>query len=132
MFGGQAKFSFKRGIQQFIIMVTTLGLLFACKKNPPEGVLTEPQMVKILSEIYLTEEKASRAINNYDSIRMVFPELATLILERTGIPDSVFRNSMEYYMENPKKLENIYAAVVDSLQLQSQSAPSTIPHDVSK
>ena len=132
MFGGQVKFSFKRGIRQFIIVITTLGLLLGCKRNPPEGVLTEQQMVKILSEIYLAEEKANQGIHSYDSIKKVFPQFGAVILQRAGVSDSDFRNSMEYYIANPKKLETIYAAVVDSLQLQSQSAPATTPHDVSQ
>ena len=132
MFGGQAKFSFKRVIQQFIIIGVAVCLLFSCKNSPPEGILTEQQMVKILSDIYLTEEKVNHGIHGYDSIKKIFPEFGTRILERAGTSDSVFRNSMEYYMANPKKLNDIYAAVVDSLQLQSQSAPTSIPHDVSQ
>jgi len=96
-------------------------------EKAPASVLTEQQMVRILTEIYLAEEKAGSTGIQYDSIKKIFPKFETKIFEKSGVADSVFRKSMEYYMANPKKLESIYSALVDSLNLKAQStAPKPV------
>jgi len=134
MFGDQAKFSFKRKISQFTLMgLSFIFLAAACKpQKAPESVLTEQEMVAILTEIYLAEEKVGRVGIPFDSIKKVFPEFETKIFEKTDVPDSVFRKSMEYYMANPKKLEYIYTVLVDSLNLQAQRAGAKPADDLSK
>ena len=127
MFGDQVKYSFKRKIGQLtLIGFTIIFLATACRQEKtPDGILSSKQMVSVLTDIYLTEEKAGRAITSRDSLLKVFPKFEARIFEKAGVPDSVFRKSMEYYMANPTKLEYIYTALVDSLNLKSQSAPST-------
>ena len=77
-------------------------------------------MVKVLTEIYLAEEKVIHIDVTRDSIVKIFPQFEARIFEKEGLSDSVFKKSMEYYKSNPKKLEHIYAALVDSLSLQAQ------------
>jgi hypothetical protein len=42
--------------------------------------------------------------------------------EKAGVSDTTFQNSLDYYMSEPEKLENIYAILVDSLNLKAQRA----------
>src|SRR5689334_16115600 len=116
MFGDQAKISFERKICQFITHVGFVFLLVGCgpEKTPP-GVLTEKEMVSVLTDIYLAEEKAGHMGIPHDSVRKIFPQFEAKVFENAGISDSIFTKSVEYYKANPKKLENIYAALVDSL-----------------
>lgn len=129
MFRDQVKFSFKRGIYQFIFSgVAFIFLVSACSpKKPDERLLTEQEMVKVLMEIYVTESKVSRVGISNDSIKKIFPQFEAQIMEKMNVSDTVFHKSMEYYLENPKKLERIYTALVDSLNLKAQStvAPAT-------
>ena len=129
MLGNQVKISFKRKICQFICVGLFALLIGGCgPEGTPPGVLTEKQMVNVLAEIYLAEEKAGHMGISHDSVKIIFPEFEARVFEQEGIADSVFRKSMEYYKANPKKLENIYAALVDSLSLQAQRlAPSGPP-----
>ncbi len=82
-------------------------------------------MVQVLTEIYLAEEKASKLGIPYDSIKKIFSRFDAKIFEKKGISDSTFRKSMEYYNTQPKKLEGIYAALIDSLSLEAQRTPPT-------
>ena len=82
-------------------------------------------MVQVLTEIYLAEEKAGNLGIPYDSIKKVFSRFDSKIFEKKAISDSTFRRSMEYYMTQPKKLEGIYAALIDSLSLEAQRTPPT-------
>ena len=96
--------------------------LLACQRvKEPTRILNEKEMVHVLMEIYLAEEKFARAGIPYDSLMKLVPLFRERVMEKTGISDSVFRNSMDYYMARPKELEHIYTALVDSLSLQEQS-----------
>jgi hypothetical protein len=102
----------------------------SCKNQNelPAGVLSQEQMVSVLREMYLTEEKVNRLNLVGDSSTHVFDIMKEKVFEKTGVEDSVFRNSFDYYMDNPKDLELIYTALVDSLQLMEQRVPMTRSH----
>lgn len=108
-----------------ILWIVLIVTAWSCKPKLPAGVLSEPDMVKVLMEIYIGEEKISRAAIPYDSVTRLSPLLRQRILNRINIPDSVFKKSMDYYMANPKQLERIYTVLVDSLSLREQSMPAT-------
>jgi len=76
----------------------------------------------MLSEVYLTEERISRLSLNPDSARHVFELIEHRLYEKTGIPDSVFKRSVDYYMDRPIEMEKIYSVLVDSLHLKEQRA----------
>ena len=78
-------------------------------------------------EIYVAENKISRVAISRDSIKKIFPQFEARILEKMNVTDSAFQRSMEYYLANPKKLEHIYTALVDSLNLKSQSTAAPAP-----
>ncbi|MFZ6013725.1 MAG: DUF4296 domain-containing protein [Bacteroidota bacterium] len=97
-------------------------LAFSCSQadRPSEGILSQEEMVKVLSELYVFEEKVSRRPLIRDSAENLFKSAYGKVFEKTGVSDSVFKKSFEYYLDRPKELELIYTALVDSLQLQEQ------------
>jgi hypothetical protein len=101
-------------------------LLFSCqqRKEVPAGVLSHDEMARVFSELYITEEKILRMNLPADSNTAVAKILEEKVFEKTGVPDSIFAMSFEYYMANPRELELIYTALVDSLQLKEQRTPS--------
>lgn len=106
---------------RIILFGMVILLLSACSKNKaPEGVLTEKEMVNVMTELYLAEEKANRLSIPSDSVRKIFPMFSARALEKAGVSDTVFRKSLNYYMDEPEKLENIYTILVDSLNLKAQ------------
>jgi hypothetical protein len=111
-------------------MITLLALLplvavvqVSCEEKKTENVLSQDEMVKILSEIYVAEDKVSRLSIPPDSGQQIFQLMLKRIHEQTSIPDSTFKRSMEYYSQHPDKMEKIYAALVDSLNLKEQRTP---------
>lgn len=107
--------SFYKG---FIFLITVLTL--ACAPERPSEVLTEAEMVRVLTEIYQYEEKINRLNEPRDSAEKIFALASPGIFQRIGIPDSVFRSSYDYYIDHPAELERIYSVVVDSLSLREQ------------
>lgn len=92
-------------------------------------ILSEAEMVRVLTQIYIDEEKIAKLNLRRDSADKIFKLAQPLILKKAGVTDSVFRESFNYYVDRPKQLELIFTAVVDSLNLKEQKlsvAPPTI------
>ena len=82
----------------------------------PTGILSEREFSNTLKEIHLAEaifelnkskglENAKNTLaNNYQSI-----------YKKYNIDDSAFSESLDYYAENPEKLEKIYTDVLKQL-----------------
>src|SRR4051812_3512355 len=111
---------------RLFIFTGILLLLFSCgeKKNTiPAGILSKEDMVKTLAEVYIAEEKVNRLALPRDSAEAVFEYLQEKVFNKTGVVDSVFKQSYNYYMDHPADMELIYTALVDSLQIKEQRAP---------
>ena len=103
----------------WIVFIVLLG---ACaQEQKPKQLLTDEQMVRVLMDIYLTEEKLTGLALARDSADKIFPLFKEKIYESAQINDTIFNQSMEYYLAHPKKLERIYTAVIDSLMLREQA-----------
>jgi hypothetical protein len=103
-------------------LVLSLALAFACApEQKPTHILSDEEMVQVLMDIYLTEEKVNRLALPRDSAQKIFALFKERVMKNAHIPDSLFIQSMEYYMEHPKKLERVYTAVIDSLLLREQA-----------
>jgi hypothetical protein len=101
--------------------------LFACgKENTPAGILPKEKMVQVLTEIYIAEEKLNRMGLPRDTAQKRFEAVEDKIYEKTGVTDSLFKTSYDYYMNRPSEMELIYTALVDSMQLLEQRAPTRV------
>ena len=102
--------------------------LASCAEKKPIGILTREEMVQIMEEMYVAEEKINNMAISRDSSKKVFEAMGAKVFERAAVSDTVFKKSFDYYMEHPRQMEFIYTALVDSLQLREQRAPfSTNP-----
>lgn len=96
-------------------------VFFSCQKNAQsKGVLSPEEMVNVLSEIYITEEKVNRLGLTHDSSVKVYDYFRGKVFEKMGTTDSTFKRSMDYYMGRPQEIEKIYATLIDSLNLREQ------------
>ena len=123
-----------KGSIKFIVssflLVATFAAITSCSKpevKRPDYILSQEEMVKALSEVYIAEQKVSRLSLNTDSAMQLFGPLEKKVFENLNIPDSVFRASFDYYMDHPKEMEMIYAVLIDSLQLREQRVPAHRP-----
>jgi hypothetical protein len=103
-----------------VFVVLLLG--FSCDNEDKDHtpILTKEQMVKALTEIYLSEQRIIRLGLPRDSSEREFERVKKITFEKIGVPDSVFKKSFDYYMDRPKEIELIYTALVDSLNLMEQ------------
>jgi cAMP phosphodiesterase len=89
-------------------------------ERPPEDILTTDEMVAVMAELYIAEQKISTLGISRDSLRHVFGAMEEEIFDKMNTKDSVFRKSLDYYMARPRTLEHIYTALIDSLNLREQ------------
>lgn len=105
-------------------------ILFCCEKEKrPDGILSPPEMVSTMAGLYLGEQKVSNLKLNADSSKVVFEKMRGKIFEQAGVKDSLFKKSFDYYIERPLELEQIYTALVDSLNLREQRLNISHPSD---
>lgn len=103
-------------IKLFIVSV----LLFSCKplkeedEIVPDIVLSEEQLVNVLTDFYLAEGASGINVKNvtgekFDSTYVFNP------LKDNSIDKAKFDSSMVYYTKHPKKLKLIYDKILDKL-----------------
>lgn len=83
-------------------------------------------MVRALTHVYIAEEKVRQLSLRTDSSQQVFNRLQGKVLSQAGVSDSVLKKSIDYYMDHPLELEQIYTTLVDSLNLMEQH--KTVEH----
>ena len=82
----------------------------------PETVLSEDQLVKVLTDAYLAEGASGINVKNvpgekFDSAYVFNP------ISDNRIDKAVFDSSMAYYTRHPKKLKIIYDKILDRLSV---------------
>lgn len=77
-------------------------------------------MVNVMSDLYLSEQKINAIGVKRDSLRQIFGEVEVDLFKRAGTTDSLFKRSMNYYLDHPKLMEGLYTSLIDSLNLQEQ------------
>ena len=79
-------------------------------------------MVEVLIDIHLTEGLTSAIPVAYDSSKVLYSLLEKEVFIKHEVSDSVFTQSMLYYLRDPAEMERIYARVVDSLLVREESS----------
>lgn len=112
-------YSYRAGL--FIFLILTL-LLASCgsKETAPKAVLPKDKLTSLIIEMYLAEAKLDAMPIQKDSSIKFFIPREKKILEKLGIADSSLRITYEYYLKHPKEFEEVYDAVIDSLNLREQ------------
>lgn len=111
-------------IKQIYLTLAALAILASCGQNPRDkDILSKQEMVKIMEELYIAEEKVNHLALSRDSAKQVFARMESRVFESAAVDDSIFKKSFDYYMERPAEMELIYTALVDTLQLREQRAP---------
>ncbi|MGB3619287.1 MAG: DUF4296 domain-containing protein [Catalinimonas sp.] len=115
------------------VVLCVLCAACAPDNNPPDDLIPSEEMVDLLVEIHLAEGKASTARLRADSAALFFRYLQQQTLEARGIDTARYRRSYDYYVQQVEQLDDIYAAVVDSLGvIQSRGGTVVDPMSTDK
>ena len=102
------------------IILALLGIVSCKKEAPPDGVLSRAEMVQALKSLYIAEEHVSRFGLRPDSSRKYFNRLESKLFDQMGIDSAQFERSFDYYVRHPDEWEQVYSALVDTLNLEEQ------------
>ena len=104
------------------ILIICYILLLSCTKETkvPDDVLPKSKMVPLLIDIYIGESRVNNMRLSRDSSMAIFGVYEGELFKQHEVTDSVYRRSMSYYYSHPDQLEDIYAVVLDSLNLREQ------------
>ena len=90
--------------------------------NVPQKLLTEPEMVAIMTDIQLIESDLNLRKTNGQDVKDRSVDYYGQLFEHHGITDSIFRENMCYYTHYPAILERIMDSVSNRLvREQSES-----------
>lgn len=117
------QFPLTRILKQSLMIMVTLILAASCGDKRPPGILSEEEMVQVMEELYISEEKINQLALSRDSAKQIAAVMDRRVFRDAGLTDSIFRKSFDYYMERPQQMERIYTALVDTLQLREQRTP---------
>ena len=126
-------------MKRFVFIVFVLLLFSACgnksKTFVPDRLLTEQEMIDLMTDVQIIEGdityQKTRERELSDSIKIEPKDYVKLseeyydqLFEHYGITDSIFRQNIRYYTEQPALLEKIMDSVVKRLT-KEQSTSST-------
>ena len=100
----------------------------ACGNNErPPGVLSKQEYAAFLVDVYMAEATLSKLPIGPDSAMRLYLAHEPELLASNGVNDSIVKVTYQYYLSHPREMEEVYAAVVDTLSLREQKANQTTP-----
>lgn len=106
-----------------IFFMTILFVVAGCQhEKKPTGVLNKEEYARFLVSVYVAESKLNTYAITPDSAMQLFIPFEQALEKKFNIPDSVIRKTYQYYLDHPEELEQVYTAVIDTLNLMEQKA----------
>ena len=80
------------------------------------------QVAVFLKDLYMLETKVKDLRLTKDSAKVVFAYYEKKLYEEHNLTDSLYRESIKYYLDDIKGLTKIYEIIADSLSLEERLA----------
>jgi hypothetical protein len=99
-----------------------LALLTGCgmpeEVPPPEPLMPKEKLISLLVQLHVLEARVESSHLSPDSARALFQQQRSEIMLKNNVSekDSVMQRSYRYYAINHKDMDEIYKAVIDSLE----------------
>ena len=122
-------------MKRFLFITLLFVLVSACahkdKGFMPERLFSEQEMIDIMTDVQIIEADINyrktqdrEADNAFKDYRQLTQSYYDQLFEHYGITDSIFKQNIRYYTEQPVLLEKIMDSVVQRLT-KEQSTSST-------
>ena len=100
--------------------VLIMCVVISCGRDESQShILNKQQMAAVMLDLYKAETLMNinrSALLNSD----VYPVLKDQIIAEHHLTDSILTANMQYYMERPKLMDEVYTIIIDSLKLRQQ------------
>jgi ubiquinone biosynthesis protein COQ9 len=109
----------------YIILISLLAVVFSCKEKKgfpqPDDLIGEKQMVEILTDMHISQAYFDNFRFENKLKREESDTLYYSVLNKHGVSDSTFANSVVFYSSMPKIYEKIYQQVIDRLKMEEDT-----------
>jgi|GEM_PF-1009978 len=97
-------------------------LAMACggQEEKPDHILSKEQMVALMIDVQIAQTRVNDLRLKSDSAQQVFDQYQAYLLEEHVIKDTVFYESLQYYLNRPSDLNLIHEGVLDTLNFRLQ------------
>lgn len=108
---------------RLLVLLLVFGSACSNGPAPPDNLISRENMVQILSDVHLAEQRVSGLrMNTQDSSLIVFESFEQKILKKYGADTAAYRVSYIYYMAHPDQFKDIYQGVIDTLTARDERA----------
>lgn len=94
-------------------------IVFSCKKQVPDGILPQEDMVELMTEVHILDGYISNI--PVDSAKKVIDPLYEQLFAKFGIDSAKFTKNVNYYFGNPSLTVKTYDQVVKTLEKRERS-----------
>lgn len=105
-------------IRRFLLLAGFVIFFFSCKEkasSAPETVLPRAQFVQVLADVYTVEASLLVRAMPSDSSKNYAAAYYQLVFKKNNVSEEQFRESLDYYMKDPKTMDEIYKEVITEL-----------------
>jgi hypothetical protein len=107
-------------VKAFKILLPFIFVFASCKESDevqkPEGLLTQDEMVEVLTDIHLIEGARTGLVIMGDSVGGV-NEHYKAFFEKHNVSQAQYDSSFVYYSKNPIIFDKIYERVIENLSV---------------
>ncbi|MBO7083871.1 MAG: DUF4296 domain-containing protein [Bacteroidales bacterium] len=104
----------------WLVASLALALLVSCsnkkEQEKPEGLLSERQMIDVLTDAYLIESELNYKRTSGENVVPLQKAYYDQMFEHYGITDSIFEMNMNYYSHEMATLERIMDSVTQRFE----------------
>jgi hypothetical protein len=102
------------------ILGCVLGMACGSQDDKPDHILSKEQMVALMIDVQMAQTRVNELRLKKDSAQKVYDHYQGYLLEAHEVKDSVFYESLQYYLNRPVDLDLIHEGVLDTLNFRLQ------------
>jgi len=104
------------------LVISLLFFLGACGSEeivPPNDLVPKEDMINFLLDLHLAEAKINMLALPRDSSKLLYKHYERYLFDKHNLEDSAYYQSFEYYLNEIEVMDEIYGAIVDSLNVMN-------------
>jgi hypothetical protein len=111
--------------KHIILFFSVLLIFSACGDKTPEGIIDQPKMTSLLTDIHLADGALYSVPQQPDSLYKYGAAKYTAIFKKYKITDKEFKKSFQYYSTKPEVIEKMYDQIAANIQAKTDSLTKT-------
>ena len=109
-------------LKYIIFFFSAMVFLSGCKGGKtPDGVIAEPQMINLLTEVHMIDGRIYTLRQEPDSLYKNGKGFYMALFKKYHTDSVQFKKSMNYYARQPQEMQKMYDKILVNLQKKTDS-----------